>query len=217
MSSIFLDSSEPPQFITEKISRKSAEEMIAILLALVEEMGFEAVFGRIFRWKVDKDARKIIEALAKKALAESGFPSNHYTNSQAVTMGAGKVILCHEAYIMDGSADDDVMNLELEHEREYMVGIGRIHEDDLATLMTPFNCVVTTTDDMMKAMYGIKHKRVQTGQSQHELVIFYDDEFQEDDSADSSDSSDSADSHDSGNGNSNKKDDPFARWAEEED
>jgi hypothetical protein len=90
-----------------------------------------------------------------------------------------------------------------------MVGVGRIHEDNLATLMTPFNCVVTTTDEMMKAMYGVKNKRVMTGDNYHELVIFYDDEFQ-DDSTDSVDSVDSTDS--------DKKDnDPFARWANEED
>jgi hypothetical protein len=209
MPGVFLDPTEPPQFLTEKIGRGSAEEIMGTLLALVEAMGFEAVFGRIFRWRVDKSARKIIEEMAKKALAERGQSSRRYTHTHAVTLGAGQVIMCHEAYIMDGAADDDVMNLELDHEREHMVGVGRIHEDNLATLMTPFNCVVTTTDEMMKAMYGVKNKRVMTGDNYHELVIFYDDEFQ-DDSTDSVDSVDSTDS--------DKKDnDPFARWANEED
>ena len=201
MPGIFLSSSEPPQFLTEKIN-SSSENVVNIVVSLVEAMGFEAVFGGIFRWKVEKSARKVIEDSAKKALVEAGYPANHYSHVQAITLGSTRVALCHETYIMDGSADDDVINLELDHEREHMVGIGRIHEDNLASLMTSDICIITTTDDMMKTMYGIKHKRVQVEGEHHETVIFYDDEFQ----SDSVDSTDSADSD-------TPKNDPFAKWA----
>lgn len=200
MPGIFLDPSESPKFLTEKLGMSGHDEVIMTLLALVDGMGLETVFGRILRWKIDKSARKIIEGLAKKALVESGYNSDHYTNTQAITMGAGRLIMCHEVYIMDGSADDDVINLELESEMERMVGIGRVHEDDLATLMTPVNCVVTTTQEMMSAMYGTQSRRVSTGNNSHELVIFYD-EYEPEEKSDEVENS------------SKKNNDPFARWA----
>ena len=102
MPGIFLDPSESPKFLTEKMGSAGHDEVIVTLLALVDGMGLETVFGRILRWKIDKSARKIIEGLAKKALLESGYGSDHYTNTQAITMGAGRLIMCHEVYIMDG-------------------------------------------------------------------------------------------------------------------
>lgn len=202
MPGIFLNESDPPQFLTEKIGdNSSAEEIIGTLMAMVETVGFEVVFGRILRWKVEKNARKLISEATKKALMESGYKPNFYTVTQSITLGAGRVIMCHESYIMDGGADDDVINYDLEHERERMVGIARIHEDDLATLMTPVSCVVTTTADMMSAMYGVKFKRVETEGNGHEIVIFYDDDYEAEVPKTEQQQA---------------KRDPFAEWAEEE-
>ena len=175
MKGLFLDSSEKPKFLYQKFGGKDPGLVAAAIEALVESQGFDIVFGIIFRWKVDEAALRVIKEDAEKILQENGFDLDFETKEKAKVYGTLRVVMCHEMYAFGGNADSDVEEYGLQYEMEHMVGLGRMHEDDLATLISSSGCVVTTRSGLMNAMHGMKSRRVDTGHS-HELVIFYDDE-----------------------------------------
>lgn len=187
MPGILLDGSAAPMFFFEKLADEQiGDDVMGAIMAMVESMGFEVVFGRIFRWEVDLESRKVMEKITREMLDAEGIERNRYSKQQAMTIGAGNVTLCHEAYILSDEADKQVAQYGLEHEMKYMVGFGRIHENGISTLMTPVKCMVTTVEGMFKAMHGIEHKMVDTEDS-HSIVIFYDEYVEEDGDEDASD------------------------------
>ena len=174
MDGITIDSGDKPVFLFQKFNGQPPQIVVAATLAMVDSMGMDVVFGRIFRWKIDSAAKRVIERDAREVLAEHGQTLDPDTKKKAHIAGALRVIMCHEMHIMDGDADNDAATFNIEDKIANMTGIGRMHEDDLATLISPSGCVVTSRSGLMNAMHGMAFERVATSDS-HEMVLFYDD------------------------------------------